>query len=203
MIAGWARHGSATATTQSSRHQAKILFGYLGLVISNFPYLVPPSLAVRETAAAPESRIFMLPARWCCCRSSWSASRSSNGSSAAMSPRARAITGPRACRAALAFNGWPSSDPGLRAYQRGITLDSARQASLQTMLSSKRSMVASLQDVLTLAGSRSLRTRRKNWRIDLIFQRRTPHGAIGNKLPIILLNRDGAASPPFRPGRKF
>lgn len=36
------------------------LLGYLGLVISNFPYLVPPSLTVWETAAAPSSQIFML-----------------------------------------------------------------------------------------------------------------------------------------------
>jgi cytochrome d ubiquinol oxidase subunit II len=36
------------------------LLGYLGLVISNFPYLVPPSLTVWDTAAAPASQIFML-----------------------------------------------------------------------------------------------------------------------------------------------
>jgi cytochrome d ubiquinol oxidase subunit II len=36
------------------------LLGYLGLVISNFPYLVPPSLTIWQTAAAPASQIFML-----------------------------------------------------------------------------------------------------------------------------------------------
>jgi cytochrome d ubiquinol oxidase subunit II len=36
------------------------LLGYLGLVISNFPYLVPPTLTVWDTAASPESQIFML-----------------------------------------------------------------------------------------------------------------------------------------------
>ena len=36
------------------------LLGFLGLVISNFPYLVPPSLTVWDTAAAPASQIFML-----------------------------------------------------------------------------------------------------------------------------------------------
>jgi cytochrome d ubiquinol oxidase subunit II len=36
------------------------LLGYLGLVISNFPYLVPPSLDIWQTAAAPASQIFML-----------------------------------------------------------------------------------------------------------------------------------------------
>jgi cytochrome d ubiquinol oxidase subunit II len=36
------------------------LLGYLGLVISSFPYLIPPSLTVWDTAAAPSSQIFML-----------------------------------------------------------------------------------------------------------------------------------------------
>jgi cytochrome d ubiquinol oxidase subunit II len=36
------------------------LLGYLGLVISFFPYLVPPSLTVWDTAAVPASQIFML-----------------------------------------------------------------------------------------------------------------------------------------------
>jgi cytochrome d ubiquinol oxidase subunit II len=36
------------------------LLGYLGLVISSYPYLVPPSLTVWQTAAAPSSQIFML-----------------------------------------------------------------------------------------------------------------------------------------------
>jgi cytochrome d ubiquinol oxidase subunit II len=39
---------------------ALFLLGYLGLVISNFPYLVPPSLTVWDTAAVPASQIFML-----------------------------------------------------------------------------------------------------------------------------------------------
>jgi cytochrome d ubiquinol oxidase subunit II len=39
---------------------ALFLLGYLGLVISNFPYLVPPSLTVWQTAASPSSQIFML-----------------------------------------------------------------------------------------------------------------------------------------------
>jgi cytochrome d ubiquinol oxidase subunit II len=36
------------------------LLGYLGLVVSSFPYLVPPSLTVWQTAAAPASQMFML-----------------------------------------------------------------------------------------------------------------------------------------------
>jgi len=39
---------------------ALFLLGFLGLVISNFPYLVPPSLTVWDTAATPASQIFML-----------------------------------------------------------------------------------------------------------------------------------------------
>jgi cytochrome d ubiquinol oxidase subunit II len=36
------------------------LLGYLGLIISSYPYIVPPSLTVWDTAAAPSSQIFML-----------------------------------------------------------------------------------------------------------------------------------------------
>jgi cytochrome d ubiquinol oxidase subunit II len=36
------------------------LLGYLGLVISWYPYLVPPSLTVWDTAAAPSSQMFVL-----------------------------------------------------------------------------------------------------------------------------------------------
>jgi cytochrome bd ubiquinol oxidase subunit II len=39
---------------------ALFLLGYLGLVISNFPYIVPPTLTVWDTAASPPSQIFML-----------------------------------------------------------------------------------------------------------------------------------------------
>jgi cytochrome d ubiquinol oxidase subunit II len=39
---------------------ALFLLGYLGLVISSFPYLVPPTLTIWQTAAVPASQIFML-----------------------------------------------------------------------------------------------------------------------------------------------
>jgi cytochrome bd ubiquinol oxidase subunit II len=39
---------------------ALFLLGYLGIVISVFPYLVPPSLTIWDTAAAPASQLFML-----------------------------------------------------------------------------------------------------------------------------------------------
>jgi cytochrome d ubiquinol oxidase subunit II len=36
------------------------LLGYLGLVISSFPYIVPPALTIWDTAASPSSQLFML-----------------------------------------------------------------------------------------------------------------------------------------------
>jgi cytochrome d ubiquinol oxidase subunit II len=39
---------------------ALFLLGYLGLVISVFPYLVPPSLTIWQAAAVPKSQMFML-----------------------------------------------------------------------------------------------------------------------------------------------
>jgi cytochrome d ubiquinol oxidase subunit II len=36
------------------------LLGFLGLAISNVPYLVPPSITIWDAAAVPESQIFML-----------------------------------------------------------------------------------------------------------------------------------------------
>lgn len=36
------------------------LLGFVGLAISNFPYLVPPTLTVWDTAAYPSSQLFML-----------------------------------------------------------------------------------------------------------------------------------------------
>ena len=39
---------------------ALFLLGYAGLVISRFPYLVPPSLTIWDTAAVPASQIFTL-----------------------------------------------------------------------------------------------------------------------------------------------
>ena len=39
---------------------ALFLLGYLGLAISNYPYLVPTALTFRQAAAAPSSQTFML-----------------------------------------------------------------------------------------------------------------------------------------------
>jgi cytochrome d ubiquinol oxidase subunit II len=39
---------------------ALFLLGYLGLVISVFPYLVPPDLTIWQAASPPASQVFML-----------------------------------------------------------------------------------------------------------------------------------------------
>jgi cytochrome bd ubiquinol oxidase subunit II len=39
---------------------ALFLLGYLGLVISTFPFIVPPDLTIRDAAAAPASQTFIL-----------------------------------------------------------------------------------------------------------------------------------------------
>jgi cytochrome bd ubiquinol oxidase subunit II len=39
---------------------ALFLLGYLGLVISTFPYMVPPTLTIWDAAAVPSSQLFML-----------------------------------------------------------------------------------------------------------------------------------------------
>lgn len=39
---------------------ALFLLGYLGLVISTVPYIVPPTLTIQDAAAAPSSQLFML-----------------------------------------------------------------------------------------------------------------------------------------------
>ena len=54
----WLEHGREVPPFLAAI--ALFLLGYLGLVISNFPYLVPPSLTVWDTAAAPASQIFKL-----------------------------------------------------------------------------------------------------------------------------------------------
>ena len=50
----------ARSRCPSSRRIGLFLLGYLGLVISSYPYLVPPTLTIWDTAAAPASQIFML-----------------------------------------------------------------------------------------------------------------------------------------------
>ena len=52
--------GAAARCCPSSPSIVLFLLGYLGLVISTFPYLVPPTLTLWQTAAAPASQLFML-----------------------------------------------------------------------------------------------------------------------------------------------
>jgi cytochrome d ubiquinol oxidase subunit II len=54
----WIGKGRELAAFLSS--VALFLLGYLGLVISTFPYIVPPTLTIWQAAAAPSSQIFML-----------------------------------------------------------------------------------------------------------------------------------------------
>lgn len=56
----WRRLHGAHEFTPFALTIAIFLLCFLGLSISNFPYLVPPSLTVWDTSAAPASQIFML-----------------------------------------------------------------------------------------------------------------------------------------------
>lgn len=62
ILAIWCWHGLRTGRTAIPFLSAVGMFltGFIGLVISNVPYLVPPSLTVWKAAAAPESQMFSL-----------------------------------------------------------------------------------------------------------------------------------------------
>jgi cytochrome d ubiquinol oxidase subunit II len=57
---GWRSLAAGREVAPFAAAIALFLLGYLGLAISTFPYLVPPSLTIWQTAAAPASQIFML-----------------------------------------------------------------------------------------------------------------------------------------------
>jgi cytochrome d ubiquinol oxidase subunit II len=59
-FAAWRAIESGRAALPFLATVALFLLGYLGLLISNFPYIVPPSLTIWQTAAAPPTHIFML-----------------------------------------------------------------------------------------------------------------------------------------------
>jgi cytochrome bd ubiquinol oxidase subunit II len=59
-LAGWRSLDAGRELLPFVAAIALFLLGYLGLVISSFPYLVPPALTVWQTAAHPASQIFML-----------------------------------------------------------------------------------------------------------------------------------------------
>ncbi len=58
-FAAW-RSLRRVATRPLHRNDRSFPAGFLGLAISSFPYLVPPSLTIWQTAAAPSSQRFML-----------------------------------------------------------------------------------------------------------------------------------------------
>jgi cytochrome d ubiquinol oxidase subunit II len=62
IVAGFCWYGLYTGRELMPFFTAVSLFllGYVGLIISNAPYLVPPSLTVWQTAAVPQSQIFTL-----------------------------------------------------------------------------------------------------------------------------------------------
>ena len=59
-FAGWRSLERGRAVAPFISAIALFLLGYLGLVVSTFPYLVPPSLTVWQAASAPATEIFML-----------------------------------------------------------------------------------------------------------------------------------------------
>jgi cytochrome d ubiquinol oxidase subunit II len=62
LTALWAWTALARGAEKSPFVASIILFllGFFGLVVSNYPYLVPPVLTIRQAAAVPESQLFML-----------------------------------------------------------------------------------------------------------------------------------------------
>lgn len=89
-----------------------------------------------------------------------------------------------------------SRDLDLWAYQRGVTLDFSRlgkqtdNAFIEAFNGRFRSGCLNTHWFLSLADAEKI------WRIAVSYNEERPHGAIGNKPPIMLLNHDGAASPP-------
>jgi len=59
-IAAWRSIAAGREAASFLASIALFLLGYLGLVISSFPYIVPPHLTIWDAAAAPASQTFML-----------------------------------------------------------------------------------------------------------------------------------------------
>ena len=90
-----------------------------------------------------------------------------------------------------------SRDLDLWAYQRGVTLDFSRpgkptdNAFIEAFNSRFRAECLNAHWFLSLADAKE---KMEDWR--KYYNEERPHGAIGNKSPIMLLNHDGAASRP-------
>ena len=91
-----------------------------------------------------------------------------------------------------------SRDLDLWAYQRGVTLDFSRpgkptdNAFIEAFNGRFRAECLNTHWFLSLADAEK---KLEDWR--KYYNEERPHGAIGNKPPIALLNHDGAASPPW------
>jgi cytochrome d ubiquinol oxidase subunit II len=59
-VMGWRWLGRGHTALPFLSAMLLFLLGYLGLAISTFPYIAPPSLTIWDAAAAPASQIFML-----------------------------------------------------------------------------------------------------------------------------------------------
>jgi cytochrome d ubiquinol oxidase subunit II len=57
---GWRALDRGSELTPFLAAIALFLLGYLGLVISVFPYLVPPHLTIWQAASPPATQVFML-----------------------------------------------------------------------------------------------------------------------------------------------
>ena len=90
-----------------------------------------------------------------------------------------------------------SRDLDLWAYQRGVTLDFSRpgkptdNAFIEAFNGRFRAECLNTHWFLSLADARE---KMEDWR--KYYNEERPHGAIGQKTPIMLLNHDGATSPP-------
>jgi putative transposase len=91
-----------------------------------------------------------------------------------------------------------SRDLDLWAYQRGVVLDFSRpgkptdNAFIEAFNGRFRAECLNTHGFLSLADAQE---KVEDWR--RYYNEERPHGAIGQKPPITLLNRDGAASPPL------
>jgi len=59
-LAQWRSIGARREAAPFLASIALFVLGYLGLVISSYPYIVPPQLTIWDAAAAPSSQLFML-----------------------------------------------------------------------------------------------------------------------------------------------
>lgn len=90
-----------------------------------------------------------------------------------------------------------SRDLDLWAYTNEVTLDFSRpgkptdNAYIEAFNSRFRAECLNAHWFLTLADAQE---KMEDWR--RYYNERRPHGAIGHKAPITLLNHDGTASPP-------